>query len=97
MHAFNNYSQIMFQIIMPSTAYENSNMTKLFKIISDQYQNTNIAAVQRKYFNETKGTVELPPFTTVQHLVSHLYISGFFALISFYGQKGYPKKEDLYF
>ena len=38
---------------MPSTAYEN--MTKLFKIISDQYQNTNIAAVQRKYFNESKG------------------------------------------
>lgn len=44
------------QIIMPSTAYEtNGNMTKLFKIISDHYQNANIASVQRKYFNETKG------------------------------------------
>ena len=71
MHTFTNYLLIMFQIIMPSTAYESSNMTKLFKIISDQYQNTNIAAVQRKYFNETKGTVEPSVFTTMQHFVSN--------------------------
>ena len=58
---------------MPSTAYENSNMTKLFKIISDQYQNTNIAAVQRKYFNETKGTAEPSPFYS-KHMM--LYLSG---------------------
>ena len=30
-------------------------MTKLFKLINDNFQNTGIATVQRKYFNEKKG------------------------------------------
>ena len=40
---------------MPSTSCENGNATKLFKLISDEYINANVAAVQRKYFNESKG------------------------------------------
>lgn len=40
---------------MPSTAFDNGAMTKLFKLVTHQFQNSNIATVQRKYFNETKG------------------------------------------
>ncbi len=40
---------------MPNTACENGNMTKLFKLVSEEYTDTHIATVQRKYFNETKG------------------------------------------
>ncbi|XP_070563567.1 mutS protein homolog 4-like [Ptychodera flava] len=43
------------EIIMPSTVCDSGNMTKLFKLISDQFQGTNISTVQRKYFNESKG------------------------------------------
>ncbi|XP_056009857.1 mutS protein homolog 4-like isoform X2 [Ostrea edulis] len=43
------------EIIMPSTAFDNGAMTKLFKLVTHQFQNSNIATVQRKYFNETKG------------------------------------------
>lgn len=40
---------------MPSTACENGNMSKLFKLLSEQFICSNLATVQRKYFNETKG------------------------------------------
>ena len=40
---------------MPNTACEGGNMTKLFKMVSDQVPSANLATVQRKYFNETKG------------------------------------------
>ena len=30
-------------------------MTKLFHLVSEHYPNANLATVQRKYFNETKG------------------------------------------
>ncbi|XP_072025616.1 mutS protein homolog 4-like [Amphiura filiformis] len=43
------------EIVMSNTCCEGSNMTKLFKLISDNFQNTSIATVQRKYFNEKKG------------------------------------------
>lgn len=43
------------QIIMPNTACEAGNMTKLFQLISEQFTDTNMATVQRKYFNESKG------------------------------------------
>ena len=42
---------------MPNTACEGGNMTKLFKMVSDQVPSANLATVQRKYFNETKGRV----------------------------------------
>lgn len=44
------------KIIMPNTACENGAMTKLFKLVTHQFQNSNVSTVQRKYFNETKGT-----------------------------------------
>lgn len=43
------------KIIMPNTACENGAMTKLFKLVTHQFQNSNVSTVQRKYFNETKG------------------------------------------
>ena len=43
------------QIIMPNTACEGGNMTKLFKLTGEQFPESNLATVQRKYFNETKG------------------------------------------
>nr|KAG5709651.1 hypothetical protein BaRGS_027676 [Batillaria attramentaria] len=42
------------EIVLPNTACENGNVTKLFKMISDQFQQTTISTVQRRYFNETK-------------------------------------------
>jgi len=44
---------------MPNTACEAGNMTKLFQLISEQFPDTNLATVQRKYFNESKGTLQL--------------------------------------
>lgn len=44
------------QIIMPNTACENGKMTELFKFLGDQVPGANLATVQRKYFNESKGT-----------------------------------------
>ena len=45
------------QIILPNTACENGNATKLFQMISDEFQQTTISTVQRRYFNETKGAL----------------------------------------
>ena len=42
------------QIIMPNTACEAGNTTKLFQLISEQFNDTNLATVQQKYFNESK-------------------------------------------
>ncbi|CAH1773969.1 unnamed protein product [Owenia fusiformis] len=66
------------EIVMPSTACENGNMTKLFKLISDQFTNTNIATVQRKYFNEEKGLQYIkqlcvPEYNTVEMEVASKY------------------------
>lgn len=40
---------------MPSTACEGGVETKLFSLIRDLMPNANLATVQRKYFNESKG------------------------------------------
>nr|XP_006819740.1 PREDICTED: mutS protein homolog 4-like [Saccoglossus kowalevskii] len=66
------------EIIMPNTACESGNMTKMFKLISDHFQNTNIATVQRKYFNETKGLQYIkhlcvPEYKTVEMEVNAKY------------------------
>ncbi|XP_077981944.1 mutS protein homolog 4-like [Glandiceps talaboti] len=66
------------EILMPNTACESGNMTKLFKLISDQFQNTNMSTVQRKYFNETKGLQYIkhlcvPEYKTVEMEVSSKY------------------------
>lgn len=47
---------------MPHTACDGGNMTKLYKLISDNFESTPISTVQRKYFNETKGVVILVVF-----------------------------------
>ncbi|XP_022081598.1 mutS protein homolog 4-like isoform X1 [Acanthaster planci] len=57
------------EIVMPVTACEGS-MTKLFKLITDNFPNTSIATVQRKYFNETKGL----------QYIKHLCVSDFSAV-----------------
>lgn len=59
------------EIIVPNTACENGTMTKLLKLINDQFQNTSISTVQRKYFNETRGLqyvkqLCVPEFNTVE-------------------------------
>ena len=41
---------------MPNTACENGNMSTLYKLLSDQFPNASLSTVQRKYFNEAKGT-----------------------------------------
>ncbi|XP_070186875.1 mutS protein homolog 4-like [Littorina saxatilis] len=43
------------EIVLPNTACESGNATKLFQMISEQFQNSTISTVQRRYFNETKG------------------------------------------
>lgn len=44
------------QIIMPNTACENP--STLFKFLSDQLPYANLSSVQRKYFNEAKGSAQ---------------------------------------
>ena len=43
---------------MPNTSCENGIITKMFQLVSDQYSNSNVLTVQRKYFNETRGKVK---------------------------------------
>lgn len=40
---------------MPNTACDGANVTRLYKMIGDQFPTSNLVTVQRKYFNETKG------------------------------------------
>ncbi|XP_076454636.1 mutS protein homolog 4-like [Babylonia areolata] len=66
------------EIILPSTACENGNATKLFQMVSDEFQHTTISTVQRRYFNETKGLqyinqLCLPDYRTVEMEVSAKY------------------------
>ena len=49
------HSKAWLQIIMPNTAFESGNMTKLFKLITEEFQSATVSTVQRKYFNETRG------------------------------------------
>lgn len=72
--------QVMYpvEVIMPSTAWEGGNMTKLFKLISDEIPLANLATVQRKYFNETKGLQYIkelcvPEYSTVEMEVATKY------------------------
>lgn len=43
------------QVIMPNTACDGANATRLYKMIGDQFPTSNLVTVQRRYFNETKG------------------------------------------
>ncbi|KAJ8319978.1 hypothetical protein KUTeg_001565 [Tegillarca granosa] len=66
------------EIIMPNTSCEGGNITKLFQLICDQFQATNLSTVQRKYFNETRGLQYLKQlcvqeYNTVEMEVSSKY------------------------
>ncbi|NXK51882.1 MSH4 protein, partial [Chauna torquata] len=43
------------EIIMPNTACDAGNTTKLFHLIAEHFKNVTFTTVQRKYFNETRG------------------------------------------
>ncbi|XP_046376598.2 mutS protein homolog 4-like isoform X1 [Haliotis rufescens] len=66
------------EIIMPNTACETGNMTKLYTLINDHFQNSTVSTVQRKYFNETKGLQQIrylvvPDLKTVEIEVASKY------------------------
>lgn len=43
------------QIVMPNTISDSVSKTKLFQIINDQFTESSLTTLQRKYFNETRG------------------------------------------
>nr|XP_039269249.1 mutS protein homolog 4-like [Styela clava] len=43
------------EVIFPSTMCDAGNKVKIFRVVSDNFQNCNITTVQRHYFNEGKG------------------------------------------
>ncbi|XP_046863669.1 mutS protein homolog 4-like [Xenia sp. Carnegie-2017] len=66
------------EIIIPSTAYDAGNMTKLCEVIADQFSNVSLTTVQRKYFNESQGVQYIkqlcvPEFSAVQMEVASKY------------------------
>ncbi|CAI9729269.1 homolog 4-like [Octopus vulgaris] len=56
------------EIVIPSTACENGNMSKLFQVISNNFSNCCISTVQRKYFNESKDVTTAKNLELVQNL-----------------------------
>jgi len=66
------------EIIMPNTALENGKMSSLFEIINEQLSHSPITTVERKYFNESKGSqyvkqLCVPEFDTVELDVQSKY------------------------
>ncbi|XP_052072312.1 mutS protein homolog 4-like [Mytilus californianus] len=66
------------EVIMPNTACESGTMTKLFTLVNDQFVNTSLSAVQRKYFNEARGIqyvkqLCVPEFSTIEMEVTSKY------------------------
>ncbi|KAK3612393.1 hypothetical protein CHS0354_031987 [Potamilus streckersoni] len=66
------------EILFPNTACEAGSTSKLFKVISDDFQNVSISTVQRKYFNETRGLqyvqqLSIPEYNMVEMEVSSKY------------------------
>nr|XP_057947265.1 mutS protein homolog 4 isoform X4 [Doryrhamphus excisus] len=58
------------EILMPDTASEKGKGTKLFSLITENFQGVAFTAIQRKYFNEKKGLEYIqqlcaPEFSTV--------------------------------
>ncbi|XP_061751268.1 mutS protein homolog 4 isoform X1 [Nerophis ophidion] len=58
------------EILMPDTASEKGKGTKLFNLITENFQGVAFTAIQRKYFNEKKGMEYIqqlcaPEFSTV--------------------------------
>ena len=44
---------------MPNTACENGSMSALFETLTEQFTYASVTTVQRKYFNESKGTCSM--------------------------------------
>ncbi|KAH3873388.1 hypothetical protein DPMN_036623 [Dreissena polymorpha] len=66
------------EIIFPNTACESGTMTNLSKIVTEQFPNTTISTVQRKYFNETKGLMNVkhlcvPEYSSVELEIASKY------------------------
>jgi DNA mismatch repair protein MSH4 len=53
--SFRSQIFVFLQIILPNTVCEGGNKTKLFQLLSDHYDESNLTTIQRKYFNESKG------------------------------------------
>ncbi|XP_065836479.1 mutS protein homolog 4-like isoform X2 [Oscarella lobularis] len=66
------------EIIMPHTACDGQNVSKLFQLVRDYSPDSNVTTVQRKYFNETKGLeyvkrLCVPEYSTVEMEISTKY------------------------
>ncbi|XP_013777928.1 mutS protein homolog 4-like, partial [Limulus polyphemus] len=66
------------EIIVPNTAWENVTGSRIVQQITDQYPDTTIATVQRKYFNEAKGLQYInhlcvPEYSSVEMEVATKY------------------------
>ncbi|KAM6960506.1 mutS protein homolog 4 [Aplochiton taeniatus] len=69
---------VPLEILMPDTASEKGKGTKLFSLITDNFQGVSFTAIQRKYFNERKGLEYIqqlcaPEFNTVLMEVQNKY------------------------
>ncbi|XP_073400919.1 mutS protein homolog 4 isoform X1 [Dendrobates tinctorius] len=58
------------EILMPNTACESGKSAELCRLINENFKDTSVTTVQRKYFNETKGLEYIeqlcaPEFSTV--------------------------------
>uniref|UniRef100_A0A667XC79 DNA mismatch repair protein n=1 Tax=Myripristis murdjan TaxID=586833 RepID=A0A667XC79_9TELE len=61
---------VPLEILMPDTASEKGKGTKLFNLITENFQGVTFTSIQRKYFNESKGLDYIqqlcaPEFSTV--------------------------------
>jgi DNA mismatch repair protein MSH4 len=66
------------EIIMPNTVCEGATATKLYTMISNYCPHVNLATVQRKYFNESKGLqmvrqLVVPEYNSVELEISAKY------------------------
>ncbi|XP_036397399.1 mutS protein homolog 4 [Megalops cyprinoides] len=79
------------EILMPDTASEKGKGTKLFTLITENFQSVAFTAIQRKYFNERKGMEYIqqlcaPEFGTVLMEVQAKYycLAGAAALLKYF-------------
>ena len=63
---------VYIQVIMPNTACDGANATRLYKLIGDQFPTSNLVTVQRRYFNETKGELCVASLYPRRHVNSHI-------------------------
>lgn len=59
----------IMQIILPNTVCDGTAKTKLYQLLSEQFDEATLTTVQRKYFNESKGKVQRVSKKLDQHAV----------------------------